>query len=82
MPGKKKCKHCKEERPYTGKHDAEKCFYNKKYKGWRPSKICKELGVTFKCQHEFSLDMGGFASSASEDSSSSSNDSNSSATSD
>jgi hypothetical protein len=42
---KNKCKHCKEERPYAGKHEEDKCFYNKKYKGWRPSKICKELGI-------------------------------------
>jgi hypothetical protein len=67
---KKKCKHCKEERPYTGKHEEEKCFYNKKYKGWCPSKICKELDIKFKRHHEYSSDMGGFASSASEESSS------------
>ena len=65
-----------------GKHEAEKCFCNKKYTGWQPSKICKELGVTFKCLQEFSLEMGGFASSASEDNSSGNDDSDSSATSD
>jgi hypothetical protein len=53
-----------------------------KYKGWQPSKICKELGVMFKRRHEFSLDMSGFASSASEESSSGSNNSDSAATSD
>jgi hypothetical protein len=80
---KNKCRHWKEDRPYTGKH-ADKCFYNKKYKGWRPSKICKELGVTFKRRHGFSSDMGGFVSSKSEESSSGSgsNDSDSTATSD
>ncbi len=67
---KNKCKPCKEERPYTGKHDEEKCFYNKKYKGWRPSKICKEMDIKFKRRQEYSSDMGGFASSASEGSSS------------
>ena len=67
---KNKCKHCKEERPYAGKYEEDKCFYNKKYKGWRPSKICKELEIKFKCRHEYSSDMGGFASSASEESSS------------
>ena len=46
---KNKCKHCKESGPYAGKHEASKCFYNMKYKGWQPSKICKELDVTFKC---------------------------------
>jgi hypothetical protein len=63
---KNKCKHCKEERPYTGKHEEDKCFYNKKDKGWRPSKICKEMDITFKHRQEYSSDMGGFASSASE----------------
>jgi hypothetical protein len=62
---KNKCKHCKENQPYAGKQEADKCFYNKKYKGWRPSKICKELGVTFKRRHEFSSGMGRFASSTS-----------------
>ena len=65
-----KCKHCKEECPYTGKHEEEKCFHNKKYKGWRPSKICKAMDIKFKRRQEYSSDMGGFASSASEESSS------------
>ena len=49
-----------------GKHEEDKCFYNKKYKGWRPRKICKELGIKFKRRHEYSSDMGRFASIASE----------------
>jgi hypothetical protein len=65
-----KCKHCEENRPHAGKHDEEKCFYNKKYKGWRPSKICKELGVTFKRRQDYSSAMGEFASSISGDSNS------------
>ena len=77
---KNKCKHCKEDQPYAGKHDEDKCLY-KKYKGWHPSKICKESGVKFKRRHEYSLEMGAFASSASEESSSDS-DINSGATSD
>ena len=80
---KNKCKHCKEKQPYAGKHEADKCFYNKKYKGWRPSKICKELGVAFKRRHKLSSGMGRFAAdSAPEDSGSGSDDSNSLATSD
>ena len=67
------CKHCKEDQPHAGKHDKDKCFYNKKYKGWHPSKICKEVGVKFKRRHEYSSEMGVFASSVSEDSSSGSN---------
>ena len=55
-----------------GKHDEETCFYKKKYKGWHPSKICKEMDIKFKRRQEYSSDMGGFASSASEESSSSS----------
>jgi hypothetical protein len=74
---KKKCKHCKEDRPYTMKHDTTKCFYNKKYKGWRPSKICKEMGIMFKSQQECSPNMGGFGSSALEESSRNSKASNS-----
>ncbi len=34
------------------------------------SQQCKELDIKFKCRHEYSSDMGGFASSASEESSS------------
>ena len=67
---KNKCKHCKEERPHAGKHEEEKCFYNKKYKGWRPSRICKQLDIKFKRRNKYSSDMGGFASSASDESSS------------
>jgi hypothetical protein len=65
---KNKCKHCKSERKYAAKHDPDKCFYNKKYKGWRPSAICELLGIPFKRRSQFSADMGGFASSAEEDS--------------
>ena len=52
------------------RHKEEKCFYNKCYKGWRPSKICEQMGVTYKRRSKFSLDMGGFTSSASEEESS------------
>jgi hypothetical protein len=65
----------------VGTHDTNKCFYNKKYKVWQPNKICKELNVTFKRRQEFLSDMGGFASSASEESGSDSSNSDSSATS-
>jgi hypothetical protein len=65
---KNKCKHCKSERKYAAKHDPDKCFYNKKYKGWRPSAICEILGIPFKRRSQFSSDMGGFANSAEEDS--------------
>ncbi len=63
-----KCKHCKKHRQYAAKHDPEKCFYNKKYKGWRPSAICEELEIPFKRRSTFSSDTGGFVSSAEEDS--------------
>jgi hypothetical protein len=67
---KNKCKHCKKDRPMIsgGQHEPSKCFYNKKYKGWRPSKVCKEMGLRFKHRSEFSSELGGFASSAKESS--------------
>jgi hypothetical protein len=65
---KNKCKHCKKHRTYAAKHDPESCFYNKAYKGWRPSAICEELGIKFKRRALFSEELGGFASSAEESS--------------
>ena len=41
---KNKYKYCKVAHLYAGKHDADKCFYNKKYKGWRLSKNLQGVG--------------------------------------
>ena len=65
---KNKCKHCKKYRDHAGKHDPDQCFYNKAYKGWRPSAICEELGIKFKRRALFSEELGRFASSAEESS--------------
>ena len=59
---KNKCKHCKEFRQYSGEHDPDKCFYNKSYKGWRPSKVCMEIGMTYRGKGAFTKDMGGWLS--------------------
>ena len=57
-----KCKHCKEFRQYSQEHDADRCFYNKKFKGWRPSKVCMEIGVTYRGKGAFTKAMGGWLS--------------------
>jgi hypothetical protein len=62
-----------------GQHKPSKCFYNKWYKGWRPSKVCKEMGLRFKHRSEFPSELGRFASSADESSSGSESESESSA---
>ena len=59
---KNKCKHCKEFRQYSGEHDPDKCFYNKSFKGWRPSKVCMEIGVTYRGKGVFTKEMGGWLS--------------------
>ena len=61
-----KCKHCKMYRKYSGEHDESKCFYNKAYKGWKPSRVCMEIGVTYKGKGEFTKEMGGWSDSESE----------------
>ena len=58
-----KCKHCKDHRRYSGAHDADRCFYNKEYKGWRPSRVCADIGVPYKPKGKFSKEMGGWSSS-------------------
>jgi hypothetical protein len=62
---KNKCKHCKAYRHYAGKHDGEKCFYNKAYKGWRPKAVGDELEVKFKPRSKFSFEQGGLHSDSS-----------------
>lgn len=76
---KNKCKHCKKYREFAAQHDAERCFYNKKYKGWRPSKVCKELGIRFKHRSKFASDMGGYPSESESESGNSASESESSA---
>jgi hypothetical protein len=38
----------------------DKCFWNKKYKGWRPRTICDKLEVEFKPCSKFTAKLGGY----------------------
>jgi hypothetical protein len=38
----------------------DKCFWNKKYKGWRPRMVCNELEVDFKPRSKFTAKLGGY----------------------
>ena len=40
----------------------EKCFWNKKYKGFRPKWICDEMELTYKGRLKFPAEMGGYRS--------------------
>ena len=53
------CKHCKGYRKYAAKHDEEKCWYNKKYKGFKPKHVCDDFGLTFKPRDDFPEELGG-----------------------
>ena len=58
------CKHCKK----AGRRNRhpniaeETCFYNKKYKGFRPKYVCKVLDVRYCPREKFSEALGGYAS--------------------
>ena len=58
---KNNCPHCKKfnrRRPHPNV-PKEKCFWNKKYKGWRPSTVCNELEIDFKPQRKFTAKLEG-----------------------
>jgi hypothetical protein len=60
----KDCPHCTEYKRRK-KHPNvpnEQCFWNKKYKGFRPKWICDEMDVKYAGRHKFSSDMGGYPS--------------------
>lgn len=64
---KNKCPHCKKYRPRVwGTHDANACFYNKAYKGYRPLQVCGELGIVFKKRDKFPKALGGYSDSSGE----------------
>ncbi len=66
-PKKNTCPHCKKfhrKEPYQV--EADKCMWNKKYKGYRFKSICDELEVAFKPCHKFSAELDGYASKGSE----------------
>ena len=66
------CKHCRKH----GRHlrhpkvsssthpkvSSSKCFWNKKYKGFRPSYVCKKLKLRFKPRADFPAALGGYPS--------------------
>ena len=45
--------HCKHYRHYASKHDKSKCYFNKKWKGWRPKYVCEGLEIKFKSKSKF-----------------------------
>ena len=66
------CKHCKKHKR-TLLHpniNEDKCFYNKKYKGWRPSAVINDLNayyginLEFKGRNEFPISQGGYVPDA------------------
>jgi hypothetical protein len=64
---KNKCPHCKKYRPRVwGTHEADKCFYNKAYKGYRPLQVCGEIGMVFKKRDKFPKELGGYSDSEGE----------------
>jgi hypothetical protein len=64
---KNNCPHCKHYRRYANKHDENKCFYNKKWKGWRPGYVCEELEIKFKPKSKFTRAMGGVMEASDDD---------------
>ena len=59
------CKHCKKHRRRAIAHDANRCFWNKEWKGYRPKEICEELGIKYKSKSAFTPQLGGFRRSRS-----------------
>ena len=63
------CPGCKEfkRRKRHPNVDNAKCFWNKKYKGFRPAWICQEMEIPYKGRHKFSSALGGYPSDSEED---------------
>eukprot|EP00956_Cyclotella_meneghiniana_P038421 scaffold154279_cov36-Cyclotella_meneghiniana.AAC.1 len=60
------CKEFKRRKRHPNINNA-KCFWNKKYKGFRPAWICQEMEIPYKGRHKFSSDMGGYPSDSEND---------------
>lgn len=62
------CRHCKKHgrRNRHPKVVSSKCFWNKKYKGFRPRYVCRKLDIKYKSRDHFASNMGGYASSGDE----------------
>jgi hypothetical protein len=65
---KNDCPHCKkfnQRRPHPNV-PKDKCFWNKKYKGWHPRTVCNKLEVEFKPRSKFTAGLGGYPEDDSE----------------
>ena len=49
------CPHCRKYKRYAQHPNVPdaKCFYNTKFKGWRPEKVCETLGINFRSKSRF-----------------------------
>ena len=61
---KNNCPHCKKFNQHRLHPNVskEKCFWNKKYKGYHPRTVCDELEIKFKSQSKFTAELGGYTS--------------------
>jgi hypothetical protein len=58
------CPHCKKfarRKPHP-KTPEDRCFWNKRYKGYRGKWICDEMEMAYVPRHKFAADMGGYPS--------------------
>lgn len=58
------CLHCKKfarRKPHPN-IPGDRCFWNKKFKGYRAKWICDEMEITYTPRHKFTADMGGYPS--------------------
>eukprot|EP00804_Cyclotella_cryptica_P030326 CCRYP_011862-RA/>CCRYP_011862-RA protein AED:0.33 eAED:0.33 QI:0/0/0/1/0.66/0.75/4/0/887 len=56
------CPHCKKfarRKPHP-KTPEDRCFWNKRYKGYRGKWICNEMELAYVPRHKFAADMGGY----------------------
>lgn len=56
------CRHCRKHhrRRQHPNIPEDRCFWNKKYKGYRPRMVADELGVPFKPREKFTPELGGY----------------------
>ena len=58
------CPHCKKwgRRVRHPNVPSSKCYWNKKYKGFRPRNVCRKMDIKYKSRSDFAPDMGGYPS--------------------
>ncbi len=58
------CKHCKKwgRRNRHPQTTGDKCFWNKKWKGFRPRYVCRKMNIPFHNKDSFPAHLGGYAS--------------------